>query len=357
MGAGKKYSDYFIVDDAYYPVFDPRTKENEAQWNKTYPHETIVDIYDELGRILESHAPGGQTTKRKGLWIEGAYGTGKSRILYTIKRLLECDDAAFDAYFDEFAKEFSQKRGVRERLAAQRRRGKIVAAFETGTGSITHTQFVIRTFNGLTKALKDAGCQFVGQTLRSRIADWLDDGANAEFFRSKINVSAHRNAGALAGKTTQDIAAQLRNPRRDTNELVEVLLKIGEEAGVTAFRFDMQSLCDWIEEVIKENDLAALVMIWDEFSSYFRINGRCLDQLQDLAQLSARAPFHLIIATHESGSLHESEFGRVEAKKIKDRFQTKEVELPDGVAFRLMNKATTVKEEYREEWETLREDL
>ncbi len=56
----------------------------------------------------------------------------------------------------------------------------------------------------------------------------------------------------------------------------------------------MDDLKEWLTDVIDTNGLTALVLLWDEFSSYFKQNLATLDQLQSLVELCAIKPFEMI---------------------------------------------------------------
>ena len=94
--ANKTYSDYFDIDDSYYPEINPNSmKDPNTRWNQTFPHPTFVKLLHATERMLARET--GES--KKGIWIEGAYGTGKSRVAWTLKSLLECSPHELDEYF------------------------------------------------------------------------------------------------------------------------------------------------------------------------------------------------------------------------------------------------------------------
>ena len=80
--ATMKYCEYFDIDEAYFPCIDESAINAGVDWKKTYPHETFIKLL----KMTEAMLSG--TTKRS-LWIHGAYGTGKSRCAYALKKILE----------------------------------------------------------------------------------------------------------------------------------------------------------------------------------------------------------------------------------------------------------------------------
>ena len=273
-----KYLEYFEIDEGYYPeINESSIKDPKNKWQKTFPHKDIVELLKSTERALSR-------ADKKSLWVEGTYGTGKSRILWMMQNLFSCSEEDFDAYFDEY----DNLRGeidLRARLLSLRR-GKIVTASRYATGDITSTQkLIFAVFESLTAALRSNKCKFIGaKTLRGKIINWLEaDSANLEMFRAKIRKPEYRMSRALAGRTAEEIIERLKNPESEVSQLVEEILELGEREGIVAFNINMKDLTEWIIEVIEKNKLKALILFWDEFSKFFgnnrnkqRINRRIL---------------------------------------------------------------------------------
>ena len=115
-----KYLEYFAIDEGYYPeINESSIKDPKNKWQSTFPHKDIVALLKLTERALSR-------SDKKSLWLEGSYGTGKSRIVWMMQNLLSCSEADFDAYFDDY----DNLRGeidLRERLRTIRR-GKVVTA-------------------------------------------------------------------------------------------------------------------------------------------------------------------------------------------------------------------------------------
>lgn len=124
-------------------------------------------------------------------------------------------------------------------------------------------------------------------------------------------------------------------------------------------QLDADHLTAWIEAVIQENNLKAIMFIWDEFTEYFRNNMRSLTGFQRIVDLSSSAPFYMLIVTHDA--MHIFPDGDKEFGKIKGRFIDPicEISLPDNMAFRLMGSAMTKKEDPQilKEWEETVDEL
>ena len=341
-----KYFEYFAIDEGYYPeINESSIKDPKNKWQYTFPHKDIVELLKSMERALSR-------SDKKSLWIEGSYGTGKSRILWMMQNLLACPENDFDAYFDEY----DNLRGeidLRERLRTMRN-SKIITATRYATGDITSTQkLIFAVFESLTVALKKGGYKFDGaKTLRGKIANWLEsDRANLEMFRAKIQKPEYKMSASLTNRSAEEIIERLKNPQSEVSQLVEEILKLGEREGIRAFDIDTADLIAWITEVIEENNLKAIVLFWDEFSKFFANNRNNLDEFQRLAELSNNKPFYFVIATHQSQSLAGE--GDQAFRIVSDRFTHKEITMPDNIALELISHALKVKDFAKNEWEQI----
>lgn len=341
-----KYSEFFEFDEGYYPeINESSIKDPKNKWQATFPHTDIVALLSVFEKALAR-------TVKKSIWLEGSYGTGKSRILWMMQNLLSCSENEFDAYFDMYDN-LRNETDLRERLRTYRN-GKIVTATRYATGDITSTQkLIFAVFESLTDSLRKDGYKFDGsKTLRGKIANWLEsDSANLDMFRAKLQKAEYRMSATLARRSAEEIIERLKNPNAEVSQLVEEILKLGEKEGIRAFNINMRDLIDWIIEVLAENNLKAIVFFWDEFSKFFGNNRNNLDEFQRLAELTNIAPFYLVIATHESDSI--AGIGDQAFHIISDRFTHKNITMPDNIAFELIGHALKIKDVAKAEWELI----
>lgn len=91
-----KYRHYFDIDPDYFPAVNADViKKNPDLWKKFYPHDTFVKLLKHTVDVL--------TRKQKlNIWVEGAYGTGKSHAVLTLKRLLDANEQDTRDYFAQF---------------------------------------------------------------------------------------------------------------------------------------------------------------------------------------------------------------------------------------------------------------
>ena len=352
-----KYSEYFEIDKNYYPEINPDSvKDPGNKWQYTYPHETFIDLLSAVELMLNRE----NKELKKGIWIEGSYGTGKSRVIWALKNLLECSEEEFRSYFEKNQDEFKKVPDLEDKLFTQRSE-KIVTVFRYNSGEITTIKkFITAVFDSVSIALDETGIAYNGnKTLRGKVVEWLSDEANKLYFNTIISMQQYRSLGSLSGKNADDIIAQLNNGSASADALLSDILRIGEEKGIKPFNIEMQDLKDWLTDIIESNQLKAIVFLWDEFSSFFKNNSTALDVFQSLAELANDKPFYMIIVTHMAGSfVSDSDKRTKDAFNIVyDRFVHKTIEMPDNIAFRLIKHAMKVKEIAKDEYEGFADEL
>ena len=346
------YSEYFDIDKGYYPEINPSSiKDPENKWQETFPHKTFIELLKATERMLGRAS----TSDRKGIWIEGSFGTGKSRVAWTLKSLLECPAEALTSYFEEYD-DLKAEPDLRDKLLAHKE-GKIITAYRYSSGEITSDKkLIMAIYDSVMEALRREGIAYRGiAALRERVADWISTETGKQIFSLLISKTEYRGLGSFAGKTTEDIAAQLRNLKVSADKLMEDIDTLSEKEGITAFNISMDDLTAWLTDIIEVTGIKAIVFVWDEFSSYFKQNKASLDEFQKLVELSADKPFYMMIVTHMSGSLFRE--GDQAFTILRDRFVRKQIEMPDTIAFKLIRHALKVKETARPLWEVRADSL
>ena len=117
----------------------------------------------------------GANADKKGIWIEGAYGTGKSRVAWTMKNLLDCSPEALTAYFDMYP-ELQGEKDLRDKLLGHKKE-RIITVSRYASGDIDSSRrLIMAVFDSVLRALKAAGLSYRGEaTLRGKVASWLED--------------------------------------------------------------------------------------------------------------------------------------------------------------------------------------
>ncbi len=347
--AGKKlYRDYFNIDPKYYAAVTADLIESGmVSWKSFYPHETFVRLLEKTHTVLSGKDP-------RSLWVEGAYGTGKSHAALTVKSLLDATDEEVKDYFDDYglSKDLCQK------IIADKNDGLLITIHRIGSGSIRSDQdLILAVQDSIMSALEKNGITNRGEaSLRDAALKWLEKKANRDYFNTLI--AEEQYAWTFGGNDVDAVINRLQNgtPAQIAKTMRDIIT-VAEDNGITALRLDIQGMAEWIKNIISENQIKAILFVWDEFTEFFQNNPNSLTGFQTLAEISLSHPFYFMIVSHESRSLF---LNAETAKKILDRFVPPvKIELPENMAFRLMAQAmkTTPDPMLKSEWEEYRGEL
>ena len=326
MSEKKIYKEYFDIDPKYYAaVTADLIKQGKVSWKNFYPHETFVKLLEKTHTVLSGKDP-------RSLWVEGAYGTGKSHAALTVKSLLEASDDEVRAYFEDYG----LSNDLCQKLITDKNSGKLITVHRIGSGSIRSDQdLILAVQDSIMSALSENGLENHGEaSLKEATLKWLEKDANRDYFNALIHEDEY--AWAFGGEDVTTIIKKL-NDNNEVQKSMCNIFKVAEDNGITALRLDVQGMANWIKDIIAKNNISAILFVWDEFTEFFQNNPNSLTGFQTLAEISLSHPFYFMIVSHESRSLFVN---ADTAKKILDRFVPPvKIELPENMAFRLMAQA------------------
>lgn len=345
----KSYREYFNINPDYFPQVNEAIIQSKPDyWKLYYPHETFVKLLNDTVKILSRR-------EKLSIWVEGAYGTGKSHAVLTLKKIIDASEEDTKSYFEKF----NLSQDLLNSLQSQKNQGKIITVHRYGSSSIRNDhQLVFAIQESIENSLKEAGIQNKGaNSLSKSVIKWLEEEDNKNYFNSLIK---NQYATLFSGDDVNTIIEKLKNLTGEALlSLMDKIFKVADEKGIKVLSLDAKGLSDWIKDVIKVNNLKAIVFIWDEFTEFFYNNTRDLTGFQEIVEISATDPFYLIIVTHKSAGLFSD--ADKDKKKILDRFvkPTCNIELPENMAIRLMgialeksNDPTVIKD-----WDSIAYDL
>lgn len=346
--SSKIYRDYFNIDPKYYAAVTADLIESgKVSWKNFYPHETFVKLLEKTYTVLSGKDP-------RSLWVEGAYGTGKSHAALTVKSLLEATDEEVEEYF----KDYDLSKDLCQKFISVKNAGKLITIHRIGSGFIRSDQdLILAVQDSIMAALATHGIENHGEaSLKDAALKWFEKKASRDYFDELI--AEEKYAWTFGGQKVDDIIAQLNNGSADqVTKLMRNIITVAEDNGITALRLDVQGMADWIKSIVEENQLSAILFVWDEFTEFFQNNPNSLTGFQTLAEISLSHPFYFMIVSHESRSLF---LNAETAKKILDRFVPPvKIELPENMAFRLMAQAmkTTSDIVLKKEWDSYKSEL
>lgn len=323
------YRDYFNIDPEYFPQVDKRIIEEQPDlWKKFYPHPSFVQLLKAMVDVLKRK-------QKLSVWVDGAYGTGKSHAVFTLKKLIEASDDEIKAYFEKYHLDSF----LCQNLISEKNDGKILVCHRYGSSDIqSDTDLIIAIQEGVEKALADAEIENTANTsLKNSLIRYFSNEENKQSFDIYAKGTYKT---VLGGDTAADILKKLGEYEEEAlRTLINRIFKVPTVKG--SFSMNTGELCDWIREVIEKNNLKELVFIWDEFSEYFENNMHHLTGFQQIAELAATAPFCLMIVTHKAEGYFSD--GDPDKRKILDRFVSPiHISLPENIAFELMSQAMKI---------------
>lgn len=345
----EKYRHYFDIDPDYFPAVNEAViSKNPELWRKFFPHETFIKLLKNTVGVLERK-------QKLSLWVEGAYGTGKSHAVHTLKKLLDSDEADTREYFQKYHLD----NDLCNRFQAVKSSGRILTVHRYGSATIrSDHNLVFAVQESIEKALTEAGIENNGgNALKDATIAWLTDKDNNAYFNGLIKGTY---SDLFGGDDVDAVLEKLRTFSGDAlAKVMDNIFKVADERQVKALSLSVTNLCDWIREVIKANNLKAIVFIWDEFTEYFYNNARNLTGFQELCEISETDPFYFILVTHVTqGLFHERDQDFI---KLNGRFVSPHslISLPENIAFQLMGAAMEKNEDAAvvEDWEIALEDL
>lgn len=340
-----KYREYFDIDEEYFPqVNDSAIAAASSDfWSCTYPHNTFIEMLNGMERILARQ-------EKRSLWIEGAYGTGKSRCAYALKKILEVPEEELRTYWDRY-EPLKKKTDLLEKLIGHKHNG-ILTAYRYASGSITSPRDFFLAVQETLKASLVAANLYTGEnTLKESVIAWIDEPAHKMFFDALLKKPEW---AALFSQSSADEVLNTLRKGGEVKTLMDNIFRLADKEGITAMSIDADRLIAWLSDIIDRNNVK-VVFIWDEFSDYFKNNRESLSEFQKLAELVNLKPFYFIVVTHESGQLFTT--ADTTWTKVRDRFIPVQIALPDNIAFNLIGHAFNVKPAAKAEWDILSDDL
>lgn len=345
------YRDYFDIDPEYFPQVNQQLIEQQPDlWKKFYPHETFIKLMKNTISVLSRR-------QKVSIWVEGAYGTGKSHAVLTLKKLIDSSEEETKEYWNNFPDQLNQDL-YNQLKQVKSGEQKILTVHRYGSSDIEgDNKLIFAIQESVEAALTAQGMDSGKGALKDAVVRWLSDEANKMYF-DKLISGQYREL--FSGITTDEVLVRLdQYTGSSLLELMGKIFRVADERQIKALSLDMDGLIAWIQEIIRVNNLKAILFVWDEFTEFFRRNMRGLTGFQKIVDISSTTPFYLMIVTHDA--MHIFPEGDKEFGKIKGRFIDPicTIELPENMAFRLMGEAMQISKDstLAKEWEDFVEDL
>lgn len=343
--SNNNYREYFDIDEEYFPQVNESAIAAASPdfWMRTYPHSTFIEMLNNMERVMARQ-------EKRSLWIEGAYGTGKSQCTYALKKILDVPEEDLRTYWNRY-EPLKKKIDLLEKLIGHKQKG-IVTAYRYASGMINSPRDLFFAVQETLKVSLVERNLYAGEnTLKESVIAWIDKPANKQYFDTLLKEAEW---AALFSQSSADEVLNALRKGEEIKTLMDNIFRLAEKVGITALNIDADRLIAWLTDIIDHNN-AKVVFIWDEFSDYFKNNRESLSEFQKLAELVNFKPFYFIVVTHESGQLFTT--ADETWKKVRDRFIPVNITLPDNIAFDLIGHAFNVKSAAKPIWDILADDL
>ena len=193
------YRDYFNIDPEYFPQVDKKIIDTQPDyWKKFYPHPSFVTMLKATVDVLKRK-------QRLSMWIDGAYGTGKSHAVLTLKKLIEANEEDTLEYF----KKYNLDEFLCKNLIAEKNAGKILVCHRYGSSDITSdTDLILAIQEGVENALAENGIENTASTsIKTALIRYFENEENKQSFDIFASGSYK---DVLGGDKADDILAKLR---------------------------------------------------------------------------------------------------------------------------------------------------
>ena len=132
-----KYRNYFQINESYFPAVNEDVIKNQPDhWKTYYPHESFIKLLEQTKSVL--------TNKQKlSIWVEGAYGTGKSHAVLTLKKILDSTNDELKDYFDKYKNVFKTDDLYNEFYNIKNQAKKLLTVHRYGSSNVRNDNILV----------------------------------------------------------------------------------------------------------------------------------------------------------------------------------------------------------------------
>lgn len=331
-GRKMKYEEIIGLYDYFQPVVNI-TDERENYWKQLIPTKDFIHVLGKFIDALQSKDP----RDRRSIWIQGAYGTGKSHATTAIKHLLWDPVNEIEDFVEKLEAQ------TREKLKNFRKENRVLPVVLEGISGVDDSKSLNLT---LEKAVKEA-------LKRENIT--IQTQSEFEKYSDHIKNTPYINYDLIVEKN-----AELKSRVRNKDGLLNALqrrnadvLKMLEES--LNFSVPHQAIVDWLIEVSKElseKGIYAMAIYWDEFTSLMNLENvpTIMSVLQDIAEKCVNSNVFLFIISHRAPQQAMSS----DYKKLLGRFHQLDYNMENITTFQILSNAIRKIDE--EKWKVVQRE-
>jgi hypothetical protein len=332
-----KYSEIIGLYEYFHPAYDI-TQESGDYWKQFIPTQNFFEVLEAFLNSLESK----DTKKRKSIWLQGPYGTGKSHATGVIKHLLWDELSEIEDFLEKI-----NKSQLRERLKNFRKENRVLPVTIKGVSGInTPKDFSLVIEKAVKDTINKLGISIRTQSEFEKYLTFIekDDKIN---WQNLIN-----NNPKLRSLASNIETLKKRLEQKD----LEIIPIIDEALG--DLKISHPNIEEWLSEVLKElqnKGISHIAIYWDEFTPIMElsISSILLNVLQSIAEKSFYENIFLFIISHRHPQ--QTQISKEDQEKVLGRFENKRYEMENITTFHIISNA--IKRKNKEIWEKLRDNL
>lgn len=317
------YSDYIKMLN-YLPVYDITAESSNRLWASFIPTNQFCDLLQQTMTAVASS----DKFKRKSIWVQGTFGTGKSHASSVVRHLL-CDKYEdINFYFNKI-----EDTSLRNLVDNFRKNKKLFSVAIKGVeGAYDLPRFSLSLQRQVKEALIAAGHS--GITVKSDFESAIQYVEEHKQYTQDA-IDKHEDLKDIA-PTPEDVIALLKtNNIQAYMELEEALYKT---VGVP---LTTKNVSEWLAEVehaIEEVGIAdGLIIFWDEFTSIMEaIGSDRINVLQNIAEKSQSCNLFLFLISHRVEDQISTGSKRDDVKTMNDRFYTIRYTMDEVSTYKVM---------------------
>ena len=294
----------------YLPVYDITAESSNRLWASFIPTNQFCDLLQQTMTAVSSS----DKFKRKSIWVQGTFGTGKSHASSVVRHLL-CDryeDVNF--YFNKI-----EDPSLRAQVDNFRKNKHFFSVVIKGVeGAYDLPRFSLSLQRQVKEALNAAGySNIVVKSDFESAVQYVE--AHMQYTQDAID--KHEDLKDIAPTPESVISLLKDNNIQAYMELEEALYKT---VGVP---LTTKNVSEWLAEVehaIETEGIAdGLIIFWDEFTSIMEaIGSDRINVLQNIAEKSQSCNLFLFLISHRVEDQVTSGSKREDVKTMNDRFYT-----------------------------------
>lgn len=326
------YSD-FIQMQNYLPVYDITAESSNRLWASFIPTNQFCDLLQQTMTAVSSS----DKFKRKSIWVQGTFGTGKSHASSVVRHLL-CDKYEdINFYFNKI-----EDPSLRAQVDNFRKNKRFFSVAIKGVeGAYDLPRFSLSLQRQVKEALEAAG--------HSNIVVKSDFESAVQYVEKHMQytqdaIDRHEDLKDIAPTPESVISLLKDNNIQVYMELEEALYKT---VGVP---LTTKNVSEWLAEVenaIENEGIAdGLIIFWDEFTSIMEaIGSDRINVLQNIAEKSQNCNLFLFLISHRVEDQVSSGSKREDVKTMNDRFYTIRYMMDEVSTYKVMRHTFDLKDE------------